>query len=67
MTKTTYQLYRQSPKIWADLPYIKALKVKIELAKLAMSYYRQESSIKHYQASEKALEFNRFLLSELEE
>jgi len=63
--KTTFELYRQPSKNWADLPYKEALELKVMYARKAMYYYRKNSQITGYQASEKALNFNRELLEEL--
>ena len=65
--KTTMELYRQPSKLWAELPYKKALVLKIEFARLAMDYYRAKLDEDAYVASEKAMNFNRALLEELKD
>ena len=66
MTHTTLQLYRQPAILWANLPYKEALELRIELARKAMDYYRSTLDEDAYVASEKAMNFNRELLGELE-
>jgi hypothetical protein len=63
--KTTFELYRQPSKLWAELPYKEALKVKITFARAAMDYYRSRLDEDAYIASEKAMNFNRELLEEI--
>lgn len=80
MTKT-WLLYRCSPLLWAGLEYEDALSFRIDKAREAMNFYREESKNFHwlddsgkdkentqrYVASEKAMEFNRDLLEEIKE
>lgn len=80
MTKT-WLLYRCSPLFWAGLEYEDALSFRVKKAREAMDFYREESknfhwindsekdkeNTKRYMASEKAMEFNRTLLEEIEE
>jgi hypothetical protein len=64
--RTTKELYLQDAKLWADLPYREALKMRIELAKKAMTKYRLDVNEEGYIASEKAVAWNRELLKEVE-
>jgi hypothetical protein len=64
--RTTKELYLQDAKLWAELSYRDALKLRITLAKIAMAKYRLDVNEDGYIASEKAVKFNRALLKEVE-
>jgi len=63
--KTTKQLYMQDATAWEHLQYAEALKLRIVFAQRAMNHYRGRYDEEAYQASEKAVAFNRKLLKEL--
>jgi len=65
--KTTNELYRVHSAMWKHLNYEEALKLRIVFAQRAMDYYRGVYNEAGYQASEKAVAFNRTLLAELNE
>lgn len=80
MTKT-WDLYRCSPLLWAGLEYEDALEFRIEKAEEAKLYYKTEGRKYHwlndseifksytdkYLKSQKAVDFNRELLDEINE
>ena len=77
MTKNTFDLYRCSPLLWANLKYKEALVFRIEKANNAMNYYRSLATIadkstdkykdymKKYIDSEKAKDWNKDFLQEI--
>jgi len=76
--KSSFDLYRISPKVWSSLPYEEAVRMKVQAAKTAMMYYKSEADILNgydedrykeayskYKSSAKARDFNLYLLEEL--
>jgi len=63
--RTTRELYMRDAKVWADMTYRNAIKMKIFYAQGAMEQYKLNRNEEGYKASEKAVAFNRKLLEEI--